>query len=144
MNTRGNTQQDARVRLVKAIEGMSDPEAIQLFDRLAIEKAKRGERPLEEPMYPLEFLNAINETAFKALEDWLMSQQAPEAAVKLLEDLNILGTWKNEVEKSNGMVGNHVNMFLQDTVSSLTLHVAAIGGVFYAPYGQTPRRENVK
>lgn len=118
MNTKGNTQQEASNVLMQADE----------------------ERPLEDPLYPIEFLNAMNETGFKALGDWLSEQHAPQAVVKLLEDLNVLGTWKDEVEHSQGKVGREVNLFLQDTVSSLTLHVAEIGGVFYAPYGSTPKR----
>lgn len=145
MNTKGNTQQEARIKLVKAIEGLTDRDAIDLFKRLMEKKSEMEQRSvLEEPLYPIEFLNAMNETAFKALEDWLVSQQAPEAVVKLLEDLNVLGAWKAEVEHSQGKVGREVNLFLEDTISSLTLHVAKIGGVFFAPYGSTPRRENAK
>lgn len=139
MNTKGSTQ-ESRLRLARAVEGMSDGEAMRFFDALAVERARRGERGLEAPIYPVEFLNAMNETGFKALEDWLIEQDAPRAVVELLADLNVLGAWKTDVEMGGGRVARHVNDILQETVASMARNVAGAGGVFYAPSGTTVRR----
>jgi hypothetical protein len=93
----------------------------------------------EDPAYPAEFLNAIQDTAFQALQDLLNEIDAPKEAVGLVEDLAILAAWTNESERG-GKVGPVANYVLIDTVANAVRNIAAIGGAFYSPSGTTIRR----
>lgn len=94
---------------------------------------------LEESAYPIEFLNMMVTTGFKALEDYLASIHASKAALTLLEDLNILTTW---IKDQQGDMTSYVaNTILQDAVASEARNIAKLGGEFLTPYGPTPRRE---
>ena len=100
-------------------------------------------KELEDAIYPIEFLSVVQDTALKALQDYLRASDAPKAVLALLEDLAVLTTWTGEVEKGV-QVRQLVNQFLQETVASASRNIVAIGGEFYSPSGTTIRREIVR
>lgn len=151
MNKKGNTPRSKesseksafvmRLELKQAIMEMNDEEAVTLFRDLADKRVEHGGRELEEPVYPLEFLSAVQDHMFQSLIEYLEGSDAPREAVDLVEDLSCFVIWKKEVERrEGGKVGFHVNSCLVDVVASATRHIAAIGGTFQSPYGETTRR----
>lgn len=140
MNTKGKTQVASKKARQEELEtllrGMSEREAVETFHDYA---ELRGR--VEEAVYPLEFLDVIRDTAFMAITDYLERSKAPREVVTLVEDLIVLDVWIGEVEKGNGKVGWHVNQFLAEAVASASRNIAASGGRFFSPHGETNRRE---
>lgn len=142
MNTKGNTKSKASVarqaELERLIRGMSERDAVATFHDFAVLKGK-----VEGAVYPLEFLDTFRDTAFTAITDYLKQSGAPMELVALVEDMIVLDVWIGEVEKGNGKVGWHVNHFLLETVASASRNIAACGGRFFSPHGETCRRDAV-
>jgi len=95
---------------------------------------------MEDPIYPAEFLSAMKDTAFQAVQDFLNKIDAPKEAQALLEDLAILTTWTGDFEQG-APVRPVANQTLIETVANACRNIVALGGVFYSPSGITIRRE---
>lgn len=102
---------------------------------------KQAEGRLEAVLYPLEFLGVMQDTMFEGLKGYLIRSDAPAEAVGLLDDLQILMTWKAQVDGSEGqLVDRLVNDMLCETIASGMKHVVKVGGVLYGPYGDVGGR----
>jgi hypothetical protein len=99
------------------------------------------DQTFEPPVYPVEFLDAIQATAFDAMKDLLEKIEAPKEAICLLEDLATLATLTGQ-SKHAGEVRPFSNQILMETVASATRNIVELGGVFYSPVGTTIPRHN--
>lgn len=120
MNTKGNTKS-------KKAEGKEKAEGGRQND----------EGRMEAALYPVEFLHVMQDTMFEGLKNYLERSDAPVEAVGLLEDLQVLMTWKGKVDGSeNQQVDRLVNDMLSETIASGSRHVVAIGSALHSPYGE--------
>ncbi|SRR6266498_702282 len=99
---------------------------------------KEQPAPLEERVYPVEFLSAMKDTAFQTIQDFLKKIDAPKEASGLLEDLATLSIWTDNVEMGNQVA----NQILLETVASASRNIVELGGVFYSPSGTTVGRKS--
>ncbi len=138
---RAPQETDPHERLRELIVTMGRHETLASFREFALIKAERDGKPLERPLYPLSFLEAVKDTGFHALRTYLMGREADPAAIELLDELSALVDWIGEIEKGQGLVGFHVNMGIADNLKELTHHMAEVGSEFYGPYGPVFERD---
>lgn len=117
---------------------MSTKQAEKEIDK-DLEHAKLELPVLENPIYPVEFLNCMKSTAFHAMQEYLEKAGSPKEVIDLLEELYIFTS--NQCEMENGAVKWFTNQSMTDSIASITRLVVAIGGTFYSPDGETVRRE---
>jgi hypothetical protein len=108
-------------------------------DVLAIEDLQTDPPPMENPIYPPEFLDAFTDTAFQAVRDYLKRTGAPKEVEAVLDDLSVLTSWAGEIKHAE-KVHWSANQFLLETVASAIRNIVKIGGVFYCPSGTTCSR----
>jgi hypothetical protein len=109
-------------------------------DKNALQVSCPGPCTQEAPVFPVEFLNAVADTAFQTLQDLLQQTGAPKEASALLEDLAILTTWITNIEKNN-MATPIANQILMETIANASRNIIELGGVFYSPSGMTISRQ---
>jgi len=93
----------------------------------------------EAPAFPAEFLDAMKDTAFQTMQDFLKKIDAPKEALELIDDLSILTTIGNT--ENGSQVSSVINQVLLETVASASRNIVQLGGVFYSPSGTTISRE---
>jgi len=103
------------------------------------EKASKGLFEIEDSKFPIEFLFALEDTAFETIRNYLTKSDAPQVVLDLLEDVECLIADVSQLEQ--GKVERHVNENLVDLIPSLTNNIVGAGGIFYVPDGMTIARE---
>lgn len=89
-----------------------------------------------------EFLESLQETAVKTLDDWLTANGAPDAACSLPGDIDSLAVYQKLVAQG---ATEHLDKYcIGDVVAGAVNSIATLGGTFHGPWTYSKPREPLK